>query len=67
MQVPFSVFVQAVRSNEVLAVAIDDRYTLLHDHIRKNAGCVADCLLRPRPCVGSLTFLVTPDAPHADV
>ena len=28
MQVPFSVFVQAVRSNEVLAVAIDDRYTL---------------------------------------
>ena len=25
LQVPFSVFVQAVRSNEVLAVAIDDR------------------------------------------
>ncbi len=26
-QVSFSVFVQAVRSNDVLAVAIDDRYT----------------------------------------
>ena len=67
MQVPFSVFVQAVRSNEVLAVAIDDRYTLLHDHIRENAGCVGDCLLQLRPCVGSLTALMTPDAPLADV
>ena len=30
MQVPFSVFVQAVRSNDVLAVAIDDRYCALY-------------------------------------
>ena len=34
MQVPFSVFVQAVRSNDVLAVAIDDRYSALYASAR---------------------------------